>query len=106
MSPRRWAARARGHPARGPLQALRRSIVASRQSTTCPKRAMLGGILLTFVVVILGILGTISTYRELKRFASTELPLDRLSGQIVHLDEVLTMSARMFAVTGEPRWEE
>src|ERR1700730_4695429 len=29
-----------------------------------------------------------------------------LRKQIIHLDEVLTMSARMSAATGEPRWEE
>ena len=29
----------------------------------------------------------------------------KLQGTIIHLDEVLTMSARMAAATGEPRWE-
>ncbi|MBM3271314.1 MAG: HAMP domain-containing histidine kinase [Candidatus Sericytochromatia bacterium] len=29
----------------------------------------------------------------------------RLHGRITHLDEVLTMSARMAAATGDPRWE-
>src|ERR1039457_626594 len=42
----------------------------------------------------------------------TEMFIDRLSrieelrGVIVHLDEVLTMSARMAAATGDSRWEE
>lgn len=30
---------------------------------------------------------------------------EELQGTIVHLDEVLTMSAKMAAVTGEPQWE-
>ncbi len=33
------------------------------------------------------------------------LRLKQLHGTIVHLDEVLTMSARMAAATGDPRWE-
>jgi signal transduction histidine kinase len=68
-------------------------------------RALLAGILLTFLVAVLGILNTVSAYRELKEIATTELPLERLSGRIVHLDEVLTMSARMAAATGDGRWE-
>ena len=31
--------------------------------------------------------------------------IEELRGSIIHLDEVLTMSARMAASTGEPRWE-
>jgi signal transduction histidine kinase len=68
-------------------------------------RALLAGIVLTFAVAVLGILNTVSAYRLLKGIATTELPLERLSGRIVHLDEVLTMSARMAAATGDPRWE-
>lgn len=34
-----------------------------------------------------------------------ELHLQELGGKIIHLDEVLTMSARMAAATGDPRWE-
>ncbi|MEP6707094.1 MAG: hypothetical protein ABJC05_06220, partial [Pyrinomonadaceae bacterium] len=30
---------------------------------------------------------------------------EELQGTIIHLDEVLTMSARMAAATGDPRWE-
>jgi methyl-accepting chemotaxis protein len=32
--------------------------------------------------------------------------LEELSGKIVYLDEVLTMSARMAATTGDPQWEQ
>ncbi len=33
------------------------------------------------------------------------LPIAKLRSVILHLDEVLTMSARMAAATGDPRWE-
>ncbi len=37
---------------------------------------------------------------------TTEFQLQSLSGQIIHLDEVLTMSARMAASTGDLQWEQ
>ncbi|MEK7469092.1 MAG: ATP-binding protein [Planctomycetota bacterium] len=44
-----------------------------------------------------------------RRFANEDVPrlrkLTELSGAIVHLDEVLTMSARMASATGDPAWE-
>lgn len=36
---------------------------------------------------------------------SDQFALQQLSGQIIHLDEVLTMSSRMAAATGDSRWE-
>lgn len=37
---------------------------------------------------------------------TTEFKLQSLSGQIIHLDEVLTMSARMAASTGDLQWQQ
>lgn len=36
---------------------------------------------------------------------TTDIELQKLSGDIIHLDEVLTMSARMAAATGDLTWE-
>lgn len=36
---------------------------------------------------------------------TTDIELQKLSGDIIHLDEVLTMSARMAAATGDLSWE-
>ena len=44
--------------------------------------------------------------REAKTFQAESLRIEELRGVIVHLDEVLTMSARMAAATGDPKWEE
>ncbi len=35
-----------------------------------------------------------------------QVRLERLHGDIVHLDEVLTMSAKMGAASGDPKWEK
>jgi serine phosphatase RsbU (regulator of sigma subunit) len=43
--------------------------------------------------------------KSFESVAKVELELQRAVSVIVHLDEVLTMSARMGAATGDPRWE-
>jgi|GEM_PF-178940 len=44
--------------------------------------------------------------RDAKIFTGRLARIEELSGIIVHLDEVLTTSARMAAATGDLRWEE
>lgn len=45
-------------------------------------------------------------YGDFTKVVTTEFELQKLAGEIVHLDEVLTMSARMAATTGDLEWEE
>jgi methyl-accepting chemotaxis protein len=64
-----------------------------------------------FVVISLAFFGVSarniwSIQRSFKTELANDLKLTELSGTITHLDEVLTMSARMAASTGEQRWEE
>jgi signal transduction histidine kinase len=70
-----------------------------------PMRPLLAGVLLTMAMSLFALWSTWSAYKGFTDVAQVELRLDRLSGEIIHLDEVLTMSARMCAATGEPRWE-
>ncbi len=49
---------------------------------------------------------TWNVYRGFRTTVTRQFELQRLSGQIVHLDEVLTMSARMAASTGDLVWED
>jgi len=43
--------------------------------------------------------------KEAAYFRTHDFRLVQLSGEIIHLDEVLTMSARMSAATLDPKWE-
>ncbi|QIR38582.1 GHKL domain-containing protein [Tolypothrix sp. PCC 7910] len=45
-------------------------------------------------------------YQDFNSIIKNELRLQKLSDTITHLDEVLTMSARMNAATGNPMWEQ
>ena len=44
-------------------------------------------------------------YQKFSQLMEDELKFEALSGRIVHLDEVLTMSSRLGAATGDPQWE-
>ena len=51
-------------------------------------------------------LSTWNIYQNFQNAIARNFRLQDLSGQIVHLDEVLTMSARMAASTGDIKWEQ
>jgi hypothetical protein len=50
--------------------------------------------------------GTYRSYQANTLTKERNVKIEQLRGRIVHLDEVLTMSARMAVATGESRWEE
>lgn len=58
------------------------------------------------VLVVVVLVNQLQSYASFRRFADQDIELTRLSGQIVYFDEVLTMSARMAAITGDTTWEE
>ncbi len=68
------------------------------------------GFILVFlftVVILAGLVWyTWRSNRHLKMLETTHFRLLQLSGQIIHIDEVLTMSANMAVETGELKWEE
>ena len=49
---------------------------------------------------------TYHTYQLSSQLRTRLFRIQQLQGVITHLDEVLTMSARMAAVTGDPAWEQ
>jgi len=66
---------------------------------------------LTLAVVMTMVLMALMTwiagtmYQTFSQLMEDELKFHALSGKIVHLDEVLTMSSRLGAATGDPQWE-
>lgn len=61
------------------------------------------------LTVLLFIPQTVLTWRAYKQFKNIvvyELKLQTLSDEFIYLDEVLTMSARMNAATGNQKWEK
>ena len=67
---------------------------------------------LTAAVILTGIVlawlswGTYRSYQITKTARQRNFKIEQLRGTIIHLDEVLTMSARLAAATGDLAWEE
>ncbi|MEO5954859.1 MAG: response regulator, partial [Nitrospiraceae bacterium] len=59
------------------------------------------------VIVLLGLAwNAVESVRQLEDLKLHHLRIEDLRGTIVHVDEVLTMSAHMGAATGDPQWEK
>jgi signal transduction histidine kinase len=58
---------------------------------------------LALLITVAWSLGTLRQHLIVQH--ARELRIQHLTGTIRHLDEVLTMSARMAAATGDPKWE-
>jgi PAS domain S-box-containing protein len=61
---------------------------------------------LTFLTFALVVRAGYGGYHALESFRNRESRIRALHGMILRLDEVLTMSARMAAATGDSRWEQ
>ena len=75
-----------------------------------PSRLVVKGFVLAFIFMIVILAGLVwytwRSNRNLKALETKHFRILNLSGQIIHDDEVLTMSARMAALTGQPKWEK
>lgn len=63
-------------------------------------------VILSLVLITFGGWNAWRISQGFKGTVTTEFQLQQLSGEIIHLDEVLTMSARMTAATGNLKWEQ
>jgi two-component system sensor histidine kinase/response regulator len=69
-------------------------------------RSLAAGVALSLVAVLLASWNAWAAYRSLALVARSDIQLTRQGGEIMRLDELLTMSARLGAATGDPKWEE
>jgi len=62
---------------------------------------------IVFTIIMFGTLAWYAwySYRHLTAVETQHFKATELVGRITHFDEVLTMSARMSAATGDPQWE-
>ncbi|TWU38425.1 hybrid sensor histidine kinase/response regulator [Novipirellula artificiosorum] len=71
-----------------------------------PIRLLTAGVILTGIVLAWISWGTYRSHQITREAMQRNLRTEQLRGEIVHLDEVLTMAARMAAATGDPAWED
>src|SRR4026207_2076500 len=70
-----------------------------------PARLLIGMLVLTGIAMGVFVWQTASSFRMAQNMQKHYMRICELQGSIVHLDEGLTMSARMSAATGDPLWE-
>jgi len=63
-------------------------------------------VLANCLLLVWFIWGSYDSYQRNEAETRRNSRIEELHGQIIHLDEVLTMSARMAAATGDLRWEK
>lgn len=61
--------------------------------------------LITLAMLVAFLWCAYDSYRRFTKTAERNLRIQELRGAIIHLDEVLTMSARMFVLTADGSWE-
>jgi two-component system, sensor histidine kinase and response regulator len=91
-----------------------RKKVAIQMASSAPKSAgdrlsfklLLIPLFLTGLTLAWLVWSNYALYRESAAFETETLRVSEFRGTLIYLDEVLTGSARMAAVTGDPQWEE
>ncbi|MBN2138912.1 MAG: response regulator [Sedimentisphaerales bacterium] len=85
---------------------LQSSDYRAKTRSAFPLRGLTAAIAVT--LLLLGFVGieVWTNHHNIKKLAVKQLKTQRLIDRIVYLDEVLTMSARMGAVTGDTQWEQ
>src|SRR6266498_4428132 len=74
-------------------------------SVRFPQRLLSLALLVTVALAVSLSWYASTSYRVTTTLRERHLRIEELRGVIVHLNEVLTMSARMAAATGQERWE-
>jgi signal transduction histidine kinase/AmiR/NasT family two-component response regulator len=73
--------------------------------SSTPLKALSLALVLTGLVLACLVWNAVTSISSTYEARERDLRIERVRGTIVHLDEVLTMSARMAATTGDLRWE-
>jgi PAS domain S-box-containing protein len=75
------------------------------QPTRFPAKLLALALVFSSLILLALVWSAWQSYRNVQTVQMRDLRVEELRGIIVHLDEVLTMSARMAAVTGDLAWE-
>lgn len=71
-----------------------------------PIRILFLALAITAMSLVAGLWSAYDSYQRFETAVRRNAEIQELRGRIVFLDEVLTMSARMAAATGDPGWED
>jgi twitching motility protein PilJ len=80
-------------------------LVSWARRNPLPTTIAVGGVVMLALLAGAMAWTTYHNYRVIEAIQLREMRVQELRGQILYLDEVLTNSCSLAAVTGEPRWE-
>ena len=84
--------------------------VVTRSDSRIGDRGPMRFLMVAWLITVVALLGSVwSAYDSYRQYATTAqhmFQVQELRGRIVHLDEILTMSARMAVATGDLKWEQ
>jgi len=89
-----------------PLEAYRQPEGAAAEPTPVSHGLLSLGLGVTLLLLAGLCWNTYDSYRESRMLSARLTKLQALRGIMVHSDEELSMSAAVFAATGDPRWEQ
>ncbi len=78
----------------------------SRLSNDFLVPVLTAAVAISLVLVAMGSFNTFRVSQGFQHGITEDFQVQRLSGEIIHLDEVMTMSVRMAATTGDLSWED
>jgi len=95
----------RGEPITARAATPAEQLISWTRRNPLPTTIAVGGVVM--LAIMAGALAwmTYRNYRVIEAIQQREMRVQELRGQILYLDEVLTDSCSLAAVTGEPRWE-
>lgn len=96
----------RGEPIAARAATPLEQLVSWSRRNPLPTTIAIGGIVMLAILAGAMAWTTYRNYRAIETIQHREMRVQELRGQILYLDEVLTDSTSLAAVTGEPRWEE
>ncbi|MGB5534658.1 MAG: response regulator [Thiogranum sp.] len=84
--------------------------VVTRSDSRIGDRGPMRFLMVAWLITMVALFGSVwSAYDSYQQYATTAqhmFHVQELRGRIVHLDEILTMSARMAVATGDLKWEQ
>lgn len=78
----------------------------SRLSNDFLVPVLTAAVTISLILVAMGSFNTLRVSQGFRHGITEDFQVQRLSGDIIHLNEVMTMSARMAAATGDLSWED
>lgn len=76
------------------------------KKNSIPVKLYVGAAVITTIVLVIFTAYIWKNYFDFRKLTEHEIKLKELSSTITYLDEVLTMSARVHAATGDDKWEQ